>query len=91
MRFEDLSQAERAEIRKYGVTVQGMREAVESSLQYRIGSPKLLALGMINDAQVMIAQAMDSDNRYHIIEDQRQLLNRACWVLSNYVETQAEA
>ena len=28
MRFEDLSQAERAEIRKYGVTVQGMREAV---------------------------------------------------------------
>ena len=80
--YETLSKHEQAEIRMYGVTVQGMKEAVDSGLEHRISSPARMVNGMLYDAQMMITTgSMDWMEK----EDLRQLLNRAKWILSNYV------
>lgn len=80
--YETLSKHEQAEIRMYGVTVQGMKEAVDSGLEHRFSSPARMVNGMLYDAQMMITTgSMDWMEK----EDIRQLLNRAKWILSNYV------
>ena len=80
--YEALSVNEKREVRMYGVTVAGMREAVESSITFRLSGPAMVAMGMLSDAQEMMAYEQPD---FNTIEDQRQLINRAKWVLSEYV------
>ena len=80
--YEALSVEEKREVRMYGVTVAGMREAVESSITFRLSGPAMVAMGMLSDAQEMMAYEQPD---FNTIEDQRQLINRAKWVLSEYV------
>ena len=42
----------------------------------------MIAMGMLSDAQEMMAYEQPD---FNTIEDQRQLINRAKWVLSTYV------
>ena len=80
--YEALTENEKREVRMYGVTVAGMREAVESSITFKLSGPAMVAMGMLSDAQEMMAYEQPD---FNTIEDQRQLINRAKWVLSEYV------
>ena len=70
------------EIRMYGCTESQMREAVEQSLTYRFSGAAMYVMSMMSDAQEMMAYEQPD---FNTIEDQRQLLNRAKWILSTYV------
>ena len=70
------------EIRMYGCTEAQMREAVESSSTFKFSGPAMVVAGMMSDAQEMMAYEQPD---FNVIEDQRQLLNRAKFVLFEYI------
>jgi hypothetical protein len=80
--FEGLTTKEIREVSMYGCTEAQMREAVESSITFRLSGPAMIAASMMSDAQEMMAYEQPD---FNIIEDQRQLLNRAKFVLFTYV------
>jgi hypothetical protein len=70
------------EIRMYGCTEAQMREAVESSSTFKFSGPAMVVASMMSDAQEMMAYEQPD---FNTIEDQRQLLNRAKFVLFTYI------
>jgi hypothetical protein len=82
--YTELTDTEKREVRMYGVTVAGMREAVESSFTFRYSGPAAMAASLMSDAQEMIAYDNGGSYDFMVIEDVRQLLNRAKWILSTY-------
>lgn len=80
--FEGLTTKEINEVRMYGCTEAQMREAVESSTTFKFSGPAMVAASMMSDAQEMMAYEQPD---FNTIEDQRQLLNRAKFVLFTYV------
>ena len=74
------------EIRMYGCTEAQMREAVESSPTFKFSGPAMVVAGMMSDAQEMMAYEQPS---FATIESQRQLLNRAKFVLFEYIMDRA--
>ena len=83
-RFSGMSEAMKSQIRMYGCTVEQMREDVEESLTLRFDGAAMYVISMLSDAQEMTAQDNGGSYDFMIIEDQRQLLNRAKWILSTY-------
>ena len=83
-RFAEQPTQEKREIRMYGCTVKQMREAVEESLAYRFDGAAMYVLSMLSNAQEMTAHYTGAHVDMMVIEDQRQLLNRAKWILSTY-------
>lgn len=77
---------EQQEIRMYGCTVEQMREVVEESLAFRFSGPAMYACSIMSDCQHMLAQYIDNNNAndFLVIEDVRQALNRAKFILSEY-------
>ena len=89
VRFADMTEQQRREVRMYGCTQDQMREAVEQSLTYRFSGAAMYAMSMMSDAQELVAHGpYDSDTLANILEDQRQLLKRAKWILSTYAMEQ---
>jgi len=86
--YQALTEQEKREVRMYGVTVAGMREAVESSITFKSSGPAMYVAGLLSDAQEMTAHDVGGTYDFMIIEDQRQLLNRAKWILFEYVAEQ---
>jgi hypothetical protein len=84
-RYADLTDAQRREIRMYGVTEAQMREAVEESLTFRFSGPALYAASILSDAQEMIAHDDGGTFSFMQVEDARQAINRAKWVLFTYI------
>ena len=80
--FEGLTTKEIREVGMYGCTEAQMREAVESGSTFRFSGPAMVVAGMLSDAQEMMAYEQPD---FNIIEDQRQLLNRAKFVLFTYI------
>ena len=87
-----LTEAERQQVRMYGVTEAGMREAVESSLTFRFSGAAMMAASIMSDCQEMLAHGngqigiSGSPEIDHMVsEDIRQALNRAKWILFYYV------
>jgi hypothetical protein len=70
------------EIRMYGCTEAQMREAVESSSTFKFSGPAMVVASMMSDAQEIMAYEQPD---FNTIEDQRQLLNRAKFVLFEYI------
>jgi len=70
------------EIRMYGCTEAQMREAVESSTSFKFSGPGMVVASMMSDAQEPMAYEQPD---FNTIEDQRQLLNRAKFVLFTYI------
>ena len=84
--FQGLSTREINQVRMYGCTEAQMREAVEQSLTYRFSGAAMYVASMLSDAQEMVGYGpYDGDTLANILEDQRQLLNRAKWILSTFV------
>ena len=89
--YQALTEQERREVRMYGVTEAQMRDSVESSITFKFSGPAMIVASMMSDAQEMVAYGpYDSDTLANIMEDQRQLLNRAKFVLFEYVMKQQE-
>ena len=83
--YQALTEQERREVRMYGCTEAQMREAVEQSLTFRFTGPAMYAMSLISDCQEMVSYGpYDGDTLANILEDQRQCLNRAKWILSTY-------
>ena len=80
--FEGLSTREIREVGMYGCTEAQMREAVESGSTFRFSGPAMVVASMMSDAQEMMAYEQPD---FNTIEDQRQLLNRAKFVLMTYI------
>lgn len=86
VRYADMSEQQKREVCMYGCTEAQMREAVEESLTYRFSGPAMYAASLMSDCQEMVSYGpYDSDTLANILEDQRQMLNRAKWILFTYV------
>ena len=82
--YDRLTEQEKREVRMYGVTVAGMRESVESSITFKLSGPAMMVAGLMSDAQEMINTEYGEVD-YMRAEDARQCLNRAKWILFEYV------
>ena len=83
--YSEMSEQERREVRMYGCTEAQMREAVEESITFRFTGAAMMAMSLMSDCQEMVSYGpYDSDTLANLLEDQRQTLNRAKWILSTY-------
>lgn len=82
--YDRLTEQEKREVRMYGVTVAGMRESVESSITFKLSGPAMMVASLMSDAQEMVNTEY-GDVDYMRAEDARQCLNRAKWILFEYV------
>ena len=80
--YQALTEQEKREVGMYGVTEAGMRKAVESSITFKLSGPAMVVASMMSDAQELMAYEQPD---FNTIEDQRQLLNRAKFVLFEYI------
>jgi hypothetical protein len=81
--YQALTEQEKREVRMFGVTEAGMREAIESSSTFKFSGPAMVAASMLSDAQEMINLEYGEIDSMRA-EDARQLLNRAKFVLFEY-------
>lgn len=74
------------EIGMYGCTVSQLREGI--GLHAITGrNPVSLVANILSDCQEIMAQGpYDGDTMANILEEQRQMLNRAKWILFNCVD-----
>lgn len=84
VRYAEMTEQNKREVRMYGCTVEQMREAVEESLTFRFAGPAMYAMSIMSDAQEMLASDNGGSYDFMIVEDVRQMLNRAKWILSTY-------
>ncbi len=89
--YAEMTQQQRREVRMYGCTVAQMDEAVQESLSFRFSGAAMYVISMLSDAQDMAATLGTSQFDGMVVEDQRQLLNRAKWVLSQYCQASDQA
>ena len=82
--FEGLTTKEIREVGMYGCTEAQMREAVESSITFKMTGPAMIVAGMMSDAQEMVNTEYGEVDSMRA-EDARQQLNRAKWVLFTYI------
>ena len=82
--YDRLTEQEKREVRMYGVTVAGMRESVESSITFKLSGPAMMVASLMSDAQEMVNTEYGEVD-YMRAEDARQCLNRAKWILFEYV------
>ena len=87
--YQALTEQEKRQVRMYGVTEDGMRESVESSLTFRFSGPAMMAASLMSDAQEMISTEYGEIDSMRA-EDARQCLNRAKWILFEYVMKDGE-
>jgi len=80
--YNRLTEQEKRQVGMYGCTEAQMREAVESGSTFRFSGPAMVVASMMSDAQEMMAYEQPD---FNTIEDQRQLLNRAKFVLFEYI------
>ena len=91
MMFTEMNDVEKREVRVYGCTVREMEEAIKHRLDTRFdGSAALMARSMISDCQEMLAHDNDGCFDIMVVEDVRQALNRAKWILTTYRDNDAD-
>ena len=84
--YDALTDKQKREIRMYGVTESDMREAVEQSITFHHSGPAMMAASLMSDCQEMIAYDNGGSYDFMVIEDVRQALNRAKWILFEYCD-----
>jgi hypothetical protein len=80
--YNRLTEQEKRQVGMYGCTEAQMREAVELSSTFKFSGPAMVVASMMSDAQEIMAYEQPD---FNTIEDQRQLLNRAKFVLFEYI------
>lgn len=88
MSYANLSEQQKREVRMYGCTEDQMREAVEQSLTFRFSGPGMMAASLMSDCQEMLAHDNGGSYDFMVVEDVRQTLNRAKWILFTYATEQ---
>ena len=83
--YDRLSEQQKREVRMYGCTESDMRESVESSLAFKHRGPAMMAASIMSDAQEMINTEYGEID-FMRAEDARQALNRAKWILFEYLD-----
>jgi hypothetical protein len=83
--YSTMSDVEKREVRMYGCTVEQMKEAVEESLTFRFSGPAMYAASLMSDCQEMLGSDNAGSYDFMVVEDVRQALNRAKWILFTYV------
>jgi hypothetical protein len=86
--YDRLTEQEKREVRMYGVTVAGMRESVESSITFKFSGPMMVAASILSDAQEMINTEYGEVD-YMRAEDARQAINRAKWIMFEYMSKES--
>jgi hypothetical protein len=61
----------------YGCSMADFKESLEDSFTFRVSGPAMCAMSLMSDAQEEMTHGM--------VENARQTLNRAKWILSEYV------
>ena len=61
----------------YGCSIADFKESIEDSFTFRVSGPAMCAMSLMSDAQEEMAHGM--------VENARQTINRAKWILSEYV------
>ena len=89
MSYANLSEQQKREVRMYGCTEDQMREAVEQSLTFRFSGPAMYAASLMSDCQEMLAHDNGGTYDFMVVEDVRQTLNRAKWILFTYTMEKA--
>jgi hypothetical protein len=84
--YEALTEQQKRQIRMYGVTENEMREAVEQSLTFRHSGPAMMAASIMSDCQEMLSSDNGGSYDFMVVEDVRQALNRAKWILFEYCD-----
>jgi hypothetical protein len=82
--YDALTEKQKREVRMYGCTEAQMREAVEQSITFRFSGPAMMAASLMSDCQEMINTEYGEVD-FMRAEDARQTLNRAKWILFEYV------
>jgi hypothetical protein len=82
--YNRLTEQEKREVRMYGCTEAQMREAVESGITFKLSGPAMVVASLMSDAQEL-TNTEYGDVDYMRAEDARQCLNRAKWVLFEYI------
>ena len=82
--YNRLTEKEKREVRMYGVTEAGMRASVENGITFKFSGPAMVVASMMSDAQEMINTEYGEVDSMRA-EDARQQLNRAKWVLFEYI------
>jgi hypothetical protein len=82
--YNRLTEQEKRQVSMYGVTEAGMRESIESSITFKLSGPMMIAASILSDAQEMINTEYGEVD-YMRAEDARQAINRAKWVLFEYM------
>ncbi len=83
--YTQMTDLEKREVRMYGCTEAQMKEAVEESLTFRFSGPAMMAASLMSDCQEMLASDNGGSYDFMVVEDVRQTLNRAKWILFTYV------
>ncbi len=91
VRYAEMTEQHKREVRMYGCTAEQMREAVKESLTFRFSGPVMYAMSLMSDCQEMLAHGNGQlgisgspEITFQVSEDIRQALNRAKWILSTY-------
>ena len=87
--YNSLTPQEKREVSMYGVTEAKMRESIEQSLTFRFSGPAMMAASLMSDCQEMLAHDNGGSYDFMIVEDVRQTLNRAKWILFTYTMEKA--
>ena len=87
--YNMLTERQKREVSMYGCTEEQMREAVEHSITFRFSGPGMMAMSLMSDAQEMINTEYGEVD-YMRAEDARQCLNRAKWIIGEYLMKDAE-
>jgi hypothetical protein len=83
--YNALTEQQKREVRMYGCTEAEMREAVEQSITFRFSGPAMMAASIMSDCQEMLSSDNGGSYDFMVVEDVRQALNRAKWILFTYV------
>ena len=84
--YTTMTEQQKREVRMYGCTESQMREAVEESLTFRHRGPAMMAASLMSDCQEMLAHDNGGTYEFMVVEDVRQTLNRAKWILFTYAD-----
>lgn len=86
--YDRLSEQEKREVRMYGVTEADMRQSVESSITFKFSGPAMMAASIMSDCQEMLSSDNGGSYDFMVVEDVRQALNRAKWIMFTYIMDQ---
>ena len=85
VKYEQMNERQKREVRMYGCTETEMREAVEESITFRISGPAMVAMSLMSDAQEIVNFGpYDGARLTNVMETHRQMLNQAKWILATY-------